>query len=183
MVAFKVLLRTAHRPTLALDEGQSLAIRIVHTLQSWWGYVVGEHAHGLNYCLGIVVDSICHVVQQVHLKLVVPAVVGSAEQHAREVALKVAYLFGFDDCRPICRVNIFGPHFLSNELRCHKSWLLTVRTSVHLYHADQGFEVFHILCVGHVVGLVVRRHSMLRLLEGIGALLMVVKAAAVPSDD
>jgi hypothetical protein len=43
--------------------------------------------------------------------------------------------------------------------------------------------VFHILCVGHVVGLVVRRHSMFCLLKGIGALLMVVEAAAVPSDD
>ena len=104
MEAFNVLLWTVQRATLALNEGQSLAFRIVHTLQSWREYVVSEHAHGLKHRLGIVVDSICHVVRQVYLELVVPAVVGSAEQHAREVAqvaLAVAYFFGFDDCRLI----------------------------------------------------------------------------------
>ena len=62
MVAFDVLLRTAQRAALALVEGQSLAIRIAHTLQSWWGYVVSEHVHGLNHRLGIVVDSLCRVI-------------------------------------------------------------------------------------------------------------------------
>ena len=37
MEACNVLLWTARRATLALDEGQSLAIRIAHTLQSWLG--------------------------------------------------------------------------------------------------------------------------------------------------
>jgi hypothetical protein len=43
--------------------------------------------------------------------------------------------------------------------------------------------MLHILCVGHVVGLVVRRNSVLSLLESARALLVVLKAAAVPSDD
>jgi len=182
MEALNVPLRTAQRAALALDEGQSLTIRIAHTLQSWWGYLAGEQAHGLDNCFRIVVGSLCHVIRQVHLELEVSAIVGSAEQHAREVAL-MAYFFSFDDCRPICQVNVCRPHSPSNEFHCHKSWLLTICTSVRLNHADQGLEVFHILCVGHVVGLVVRRHSMLCLLEGIGALLTVVEAAAVPSDD
>ena len=62
IVAFNVPLRTAQRAALALDGGQSLAIRIAHTLQSWWGYVVSEHVHGLNHRLGIVVDSLCRVI-------------------------------------------------------------------------------------------------------------------------
>jgi hypothetical protein len=141
-----------------------------------------KKAHGLDNCLRIVVSSLCHVVRQVHLELEVSAVVGSTEQYAREVALP-AYFFGFDDCRPICQVNVFRSYSLSAELRCHESWFSTICTSVHLGHVDQGLEVFHILCVGHVVGLVVRRHLMLCLLEGIGALLMVVEAAALPLDD
>jgi hypothetical protein len=43
--------------------------------------------------------------------------------------------------------------------------------------------VLHVLCVGHVVGLVIREDSVLCLLKGIGTLLMIVKAAAIPSDD
>jgi hypothetical protein len=179
---FALTLQTARRAALTLDEGQSLTVRIAHALQSWQGYVVSEQAHGLDNRLWIIVGSLCHVVRQVHLELKVSAVVSSAEQHAREVAF-AAYFFGFDDCRPICRVNVFRPYYLSDELRCHESWFSTICTSVHLDHSDQGLEVFHILCVGHIVGLVVCRHSMLRLLEGIGALLMIVEAAAVPSDD
>jgi hypothetical protein len=38
-------------------------------------------------------------------------------------------------------------------------------------------------CVGHIVGLLVLRHSMLRFLEGTRTLLMVVDEAAVPSND
>jgi len=80
-------------------------------------------------------------------------------------------------------VDIFRLHSLSNELRRHQSWFLTVRTLVHLDRANQGLEVLHILCVGHVVGLVIRRNLMLCLLEGTGTLLMVDEVAAVPSDD
>ena len=118
MEAFNVLLWTVQRATLALNEGQSLAFRIVHTLQSWREYVVSEHAHGLNHCFWIVVSSLCHVVRQVHLELVVPAVVGSKKQHAREVAL-ASYFFGSDDCCAICGGNIFRLHSLGNDLRCH----------------------------------------------------------------
>jgi hypothetical protein len=182
MVAFNVLLRTARRAALALNEGQSLTIRITHTLQPWWGYIVGEHAHGLNHRLWIVVSSLRHVVRQVHLELVVLAVVGSAEQHAREVAL-AAYFFGFDDCCAICGGDVFRLHSLRNELRCHQSWFATVSTSVRLDHTNQGLEVLPILCVGHGVGLVVGRNSMLSLLESVRALLVVVKMATVPSND
>ena len=115
MEAFNVLLWTTQRAALALDECQSLTFRIAHTLQSWWGHLVGEHAHGLNHRLGIGGDSLCRVLRQVHLELVVLAAVDSTEQHAQKVAL-AAYFFGFDDCRLICRVNVFGPHSLSNKL-------------------------------------------------------------------
>jgi hypothetical protein len=182
MVAFDVLLWTARRTALTLNEGQSLAIRIAHTLQPWQGYVVGEHAHGLNHGLWIVVSPLCHVVRQVHLELVVPAVVGSAEQHAQEVAL-AAYFFRFDDCYVICGGNVFRLHSLRNKLHCHQSWFATVSTSVRLDHANQGLEVLHILCVGHVVGLVVGRNLMISLLESVPALLVVVEMAAVPSND
>ena len=49
--------------------------------------------------------------------------------------------------------------------------------------ANQGLEMLHILCVGHIMGLVVHRHLLLCLLKGPSALLVVVEAAAVPSDD
>ena len=94
-----------------------------------------------------------------------------------------AYFFGCDDCRAVCSVDVFRLHSLSNELCHHQSWFLTVLNSVRLDHANQGLEVLHILCVGHVVGLVIRRNLMLHLLKGTGTLLMVVEAAAVPSDD
>jgi hypothetical protein len=182
MVEFNVLLWTARRTTLTLNEDQSLAIRIAHTLQPWQGYVVGEHAHGLNHRLQIVVSSLCHVVRQVHLELVVLAVVSSTELHALEVAL-AAYFFGFDDCCAICGGDVFRLHSLRNELHCHQSWFATVSTSVRLDHTNQGLEVLHILCVGHVVGLVVGRNLMLTLLESVRALLVVVKTAAVPLND
>ena len=95
----------------------------------------------------------------------------------------MAYFFGLDDFHVACSINVFRLHYLSNELCRHLSWFLAVRTSVHLDYANQHLEVLHILCIGHVVGLVVRRNSMLYLLEGIGTLLMVVEAAAVPLDD
>jgi len=120
MEALNVPLRTTQRAALTLDEGQSLTIRIIHALQSWRGYVVGEQAHGLDNCFWIVVGSLCRVIRQVHLELEVSAVVSSTEQHAREVAL-AAYFFSFDDCHPICRVNVCRPHSLSNEFRHHKS--------------------------------------------------------------
>ena len=125
---------------------------------------MGGYCH--NNRLRIIIGSLCRVVRHVHLELEVSAVVGSAEQHAREVVAFAAYFFGFDDCRPICQVNVLRPYSLSDELHRHESWFSTIRTSVRLDHADQGLEVFHILCVGHVVGLVVCRHSMLCLLEG-----------------
>ena len=44
-----VPLPTARRTNPVLDEGQSLlAIQIAHLLQSWWGYLVGEHVYGLT---------------------------------------------------------------------------------------------------------------------------------------
>ena len=46
-----------------------------------------KQAHGLDNCLWIVAGSLRHVVRQVHLELEVSAVVGSTEQHAREVVL------------------------------------------------------------------------------------------------
>ena len=79
-----VLLWTTQRSALTLYGGQSLTIRFACILQPWWGYVVGEYAHGLDHCLGEVVSSFHHVVRQVYLELVVPAIVGSAEQHSRE---------------------------------------------------------------------------------------------------
>ncbi len=151
------------------NKGQSLTVRITCALQSLLGYVVSEQAQSLDNHLRIVVDSLCHVVRQVHLELEVLAVIGSAEQHAREVAF-VAYFFGFDDYRTVCSVNIFGLHSLSNKLRRHQFWFLTVRTSLCLDHVNHGLEVLHILCVGHVVGLVIRGDSVLRLLKGIGTL-------------
>ena len=48
---------------------------------------------------------------------------------------------------------------------------------------NQGLEMLHILCVGHIMGLLVHRHLLLCLLKGPCALLVVVEAAAVPSDD
>ncbi len=93
------------------------------------------------------------------------------------------YFFGFDDCRAVCSVNVFRLHSLSNELCRHQSWFSTISTSIHLDHANQGLEVFHILCDGHFVGLVIHRNLMLCLLKGTGTLLMVVEAAAVPLDD
>ena len=164
---FALTLWNVRRAALTLDEGQSLAVRITHALLSQRGYVVGEQVHGLDNCLWIIVGSLRHVIRQVYLELEVSAIVGSTELHAREVAF-AAYFFGFNDSSPICRVNVFRPYSLSNELRCHKSWFSTKRTSVRLDHANQGLRLFHILC---------------GLLESVGALLMVVKAAAVPSDD
>ncbi len=90
----------------------------------------------------------------------------------------MAYFFGFDDCCMICSANVFRLHSLRNELRFHQSWFATVSTSIRLDHANQGFKVLHIFCVGHVVGLVVGRNSMLSLLESIRALLVVVETAA-----
>ena len=96
----------------------------------------------------------------------------------------MTYFFGFDDdCPAVCSVHVFMLHSLSNELHRHQSWFLTVRTSVRLDHANQGLEVRHILCVGHIKGLVIRRNSMICLLKGTGTLLMVVEVAAVPLDD
>ena len=100
-----VLLWTTRHSTLALYKGQLLTIRVVCTLQPWWGYVVGEYAYGLDHCLGEVVGSFRHVVLQVYLELVVPAIVGSAEQHAREVAFE-AYLLGFLDVRTIRGIDV-----------------------------------------------------------------------------
>ena len=82
MEAFNVLLWTTRHAALALDKGRSLTIWIAHMLQSWQGHIAGEHVHGLNHRLWIAASSLCHVVQQVHLELVVPAVVGSEKQHA-----------------------------------------------------------------------------------------------------
>ncbi len=72
---------------------------------------------------------------------------------------------------------------MCNKLRCHQSWFATVSTSVRLNHANQSLEMLHILCVGHVAGLVVGRNLMLGLLESVRALLVVVETAAVPSND
>jgi len=100
---FTLTLRTTRCAILTLDEGQFLTVRIAHALQSWRGYVVSEQVHGLDNCLRIVVGSLLHVVRQVHLELEVSAVVGSVEQHAREVAF-AAYFFGFDDWHTVCSV-------------------------------------------------------------------------------
>ena len=182
MEAFNILLWALRHTGVTLDEGQSLTVWIVHKLQSWWGYVVGEQAHSLDNRLWIVLGSLCHFIRQIHLELEVSAVVGSAEQHAREVAL-TAYFFGLDGFHAACRINVFRLHSLSNELRRHQSWFSAIRTSIRLDYANQRLEVLHILCVGHAVGLVVRRNSMLCLLVGIGTVLMAVKAAAGPLDD
>ena len=66
------------------------------------------------------------------------------------------------------------------HIRVCDAWFATVCTSVRLDHANQGLEMLHILCVGHVVGLVVHRHLMLSLLESPRALLVVVETAAAP---
>ncbi len=100
----------------------------------------------------------------------------------REVAF-VAYFFGFDDPHVVCSVDLFGLHSLSNELRRHQSWFSAIGTPIRLDHSNQGLEVLHVLCVGHVVGLVIRGDSVLRLLKGICTLLMVVEAAAIPLGD
>ncbi len=91
------------------------------------GYVVGEQAHGLDYSLGKVVGSFCHVVQQVYLELEVLAIAGFVEQCAREVAL-AAYLLGFLDVYTIRGLNVLGFHSLRDKLRRHQSWFATVRT-------------------------------------------------------
>ena len=114
--------------------------------------------------------------------LEVLAIVGSTEHHAREVAL-AAYLLGFLDICIIHGGNVFELHSLRNKLCCHQSWFATVRTSVRLNYTNQGLEVLHILCVGHLVVLIVRRHSMLCLFKDIHFLLVVAKAAAVPLYD
>ena len=77
-----------------------------------------------------------------------PAIVGSAEQHAREVAFP-AYLLGFLDVHAIRGINVLGHYSLRDKLCCQQSWFATVRTSVHLNYTNQGLEVLHILCVGH----------------------------------
>ena len=53
---------TARCAALTVDEGQSLAIWIAHTLQSLRGCVVSEQAHSLDNCVRIVVGSFCRVV-------------------------------------------------------------------------------------------------------------------------
>ena len=150
-------------------------------VQPWRGYVVGEQAHGLDHCLGKVVGSFCHVIRQVYLELVVPAIVGSMDQHAQEVAL-ATYLLGFLDIRAIRGIDILGGfHPLCDKLRCHQSLFAILRTSLRmLNYTNQGLEVLHILCVGHIMALVVHRHLMLSLLECPRALLVVVEAAAAP---
>ena len=104
-----VLLWTTQRSALTLYGGQSLAIRLACILQPWWGYVVGEYTHGLDHCLREVVSSFHHVARQVYLELVVvvPAIVGSAEQHSREKAF-AAYLLGFFDVLTIHGIDVFG---------------------------------------------------------------------------
>ncbi len=52
MEALNVLLWTGWCAALALNEGQSLTIRITRALQSWRGYIVGEQARVSTIVLG-----------------------------------------------------------------------------------------------------------------------------------
>jgi hypothetical protein len=73
---------------------------------------------------------------------------------------------------------MLGACSLHNKLHCHQSRFETIRTSLGFDNADQVLEMLHILCVDHVVGLIVQRHSVLHLLEGPRALLVVIECGS-----
>ena len=88
------------------------------------------------------------------------------------------FCFGFADFSVLCCGDVFVSSVdTSSNLRPYTPSVMSQPRQ------NQGLEMLHILCVGHILGLLVHRHLLLCLLKGPCALLVVAEVAAVPSDD
>ena len=70
-------------PWASLHECDPIVVWVLDALLPRWHLIIVEEACSLHDGLRIVILSLCHVVREIDLELVVPAVVQSLQDHAR----------------------------------------------------------------------------------------------------